>query len=425
MSITDAAGDADAIVADALSAYRRYDARPTAQGLFEVFNAISATDRLWRHGAYRAFDEALAAGAEDAALDHGRTILARDRNARGAVRLWLASRALLRRKRPAVADALLAMARDREELAFRAPLDLMLFRLRCRVQDGGYGALVERLIASEAPGLPHACVQWIRHRWRYEGPSASLLQDARALALRLRKGAKSVHEECLALALRLGDDEAVVSLLEGRRSLTGAEAHVLPLVGWRRTHTPHAAGSAAAAFMFDAFDEGARALEALIADDARTLAVIGNSPCEKGRGKGQDIDARDGVVRFNRFEGLEDFADDYGARFTHHARGPANDWALHARSHAARRAIFVQSDFLYTPRQWGAFAPLAEAGVELSCLPTGSHRALQAQLHAEPSLGLAFCAYAKSVRPSLSREDCFGFSFVDQIGDGAESAHLQ
>jgi hypothetical protein len=150
-----------------------------------------------------------------------------------------------------------------------------------------------------------------------------------------------------------------------------------------------------------------------------SLAIVGNSPCEQGLGKGPSIDAHEEVVRFNYFELRPEFTPDYGQRFTLHARGPSASDELNARSAQLGQAVICNYDFTQLPRNWQRFLTLHQHGIHFACLPVGFHQPLQRELQAEPSLGLAFCAYAQSIRGVLPRESCFGFSFVDQLA-GAE-----
>ena len=45
----------------------------------------------------------------------------------------------------------------------------------------------------------------------------------------------------------------------------------------------------------------------------KTIAVVGNGPCEIGKGKGKEIDAHDIVIRFNEFH-TKGYEQDYGTR---------------------------------------------------------------------------------------------------------------
>ena len=46
----------------------------------------------------------------------------------------------------------------------------------------------------------------------------------------------------------------------------------------------------------------------------KTVAVVGNSPCEKGLGKGAEIDAFDLVIRFNSGAVPDEHQNDYGSK---------------------------------------------------------------------------------------------------------------
>jgi hypothetical protein len=159
-----------------------------------------------------------------------------------------------------------------------------------------------------------------------------------------------------------------------------------------------------------------------LADRSKTLAIVGNSPCEIGKSKGDIIDAHDIVVRFNYFSTAPEHVRDYGTRFTIHVRGSKDDPELDKRSRLAATVVLTQGDVLYLVRGWKHPLRLHKDGVRMACMPAGSNLHLQQELLAEPSRGLAFCAFAKSVRGLLSHESCFGFSFTDQIAPNATKA---
>ena len=54
--------------------------------------------------------------------------------------------------------------------------------------------------------------------------------------------------------------------------------------------------------------------ENLLADAGAGIALVGNSPCEQGKGNGFEIDSHDIVIRMNDYKVASDFTHDYGEK---------------------------------------------------------------------------------------------------------------
>ena len=66
--------------------------------------------------------------------------------------------------------------------------------------------------------------------------------------------------------------------------------------------------------LFIEFKKNKDAFKGLVTN--KKVAIVGNSPCEKGKNKGQEIDAHDVVVRFNRIDKISGLEKDYGSKTT-------------------------------------------------------------------------------------------------------------
>jgi Glycosyltransferase family 29 (sialyltransferase) len=161
----------------------------------------------------------------------------------------------------------------------------------------------------------------------------------------------------------------------------------------------------------------------MIRDNRRSLAVVGNSPCEIGLGRGRMIDAHDLVARFNVFSTSEKFAADYGTKCNVHVRSLPEDEDANECSMVSNTILLSRADLIYRNRDWKNALQLARSGAKLSAFPIGFHQGLFKKLSGAPSSGIAFCALVKQERGVLSRSSCFGFAFVDQIGAKRTSAH--
>jgi hypothetical protein len=422
---------------DCVAAARAYRAKLSSQALFRVFETISATEELWRDPpagaaapisrfalfevALKARDFAMATNAASNALD-----LIQDPFERTALRIAMASRAQLAHEATPVAMMVLGEDRGANEWPSDLTIDQFLLRMRCRVVAEDNEPLLRQIIDSHHPLAAAVALEWVGARWRCEGPSQALVRDNLTLARQFKQNGRLL-QECLSQAF-LADRELIDPLLQEFPKLARGYCKLLPLARHLRDHPALAepmlsfAEISRHAALFDSFEAGTQSLRAMIASDA-SLAVVGNSPCERGRGAGGAIDAHDHVARFNFFPLLTEPDPDYGAKVTIHVRSPQTHPTLDASSLAAKWCVPCQADFTYRVRDWEQWFSLQQRGATLACLPPGAHVALRRRLRAEPSLGLAFLAYVEEVKGVLQRDQCFGFSFVDQIGPEATSAH--
>ncbi|MEJ0059390.1 MAG: hypothetical protein WDM79_07395 [Terricaulis sp.] len=423
---------------DSVDAARRYRDRPSTQSIYRVLEETSARPELWnahnRGGvredgsapsAFHQFEAAMAARDlnEAAALVLGYIAQLARPEERLAARIAFAARAILVHRALDVADRIVAHARTEHERPGDAALDQFLLRMRCRAESEQNIALLERIIASDHPGAPGAACDWMTFRWRYENAGRDTLNDNLALARRLKSNARLL-QECLAEAFVL-DPGTALAMLEERPDLARGYKTLLPLAVHLREHgagNADAADVAIHADLFDALVAAGRALTDFVTREP-SMAIVGNSPCERGRGAGSRIDAHGAVTRFNYFAINDENKRDYGEKLTIHARSPRKHPTLDASSARAAFTVFCQGDMTHAVRNWSHALTLRAQGVRLACLPLGSNTALWRALHAEPSLGLAFLNYVKTVRGALPRESCFGFSFTDQIGPDASPAH--
>ena len=134
------------------------------------------------------------------------------------------------------------------------------------------------------------------------------------------------------------------------------------------------------------------------------------------------MDSHDFVARFNLFSVDEQFASDYGRKCNIHVRHPEIAYS-NQTSLATDWIVINRPDLIYRQRNWDNVLDMFLAGANLATLPIGFHQPLYQALQGEPSGGITFCALVKAARGELPRDSCFGFSFVDQVGKHATSAH--
>ena len=415
------------------AAYERYRARPSGRYLFETFSECIAAS-WWTATApdltkvfYR-FEGALVHGdlVEAGRLAERTLAAVNEETTRGAIRFVLAARAALLHGALDLADEIVATQREPSDAPGAALVDSFLLRLRCRVAAAASNAnLFSRILEARPPSLGVAVREWLHHRWRYEGPTVEMLEEFLDLAAEYRLEDKPTLSACLALAARVNAWDRADELLERHPWLLTQYTNVLPLAAHLVATGRSQDGLQPFSDLYQYISAQTGEMCEELARTDLTIAIVGNSSCERGKGKGALIDAHDHVVRFNYFEVGIEHEVDYGAKFTIHGRGPGSSDELAKRSLVAARTVVCTYDFLYVPRNWCRLLDLWRQGARIACFPVGFHRQLQQELHAEPSLGLAFCALAASLRGGLDRNSCYGFSFVDQVDPEVDARYFR
>lgn len=159
-----------------------------------------------------------------------------------------------------------------------------------------------------------------------------------------------------------------------------------------------------------------------LSDPQRSVGVVGNSPCELGRGLGPRIDAHDLVVRFNGFSMADAFVPDYGSKVDIIARLP-EVLAKYGENQGARDIIVGGVRPLDRYRSWELVVRLLESGHRIGTYPPELHQQLIRRHKRAVSSGLTMAWTIASLRGNTDNVDFYGFSFLDQVGPAAASAH--
>ena len=420
---------------NSLWAYRQYQLDARSLWLRRVFDELVNREDIWSGqtklrglSSLHLFDSALSADDRASAEKIARAMIEgfADPLQQGASRVALAARALLVHDNLALCDRLLLEHRQGED-----PTDVEVERVLLTLSHEGAADLNRQLIGKflRAGYTPIGLVKaWTRSCWLYEGPSQELLQEIFSFGEKARKHHATIMREALALAFLLNDSSMVRRLLTSYPELEQSYDRVLPLAAYLTSSgassrlAPDRARISEFAELYAKLNDGTISLMDLLRDKNRSIAIVGNSPCEIGSGKGPWVDGHDLVARFNLFSISEKFACDYGRKCSIHVRLPEDENMNHELL-ASDWTVINRPDLIYRHRNWKNALALSIAGARLCSLPTGFHQALYRTLRAEPSAGITFCALVKAVRGHLPRRSCFGFSFVDQTGKSPTSAH--
>lgn len=144
----------------------------------------------------------------------------------------------------------------------------------------------------------------------------------------------------------------------------------------------------------------------------KSIAVVGNSPCEIGRNKGAEIDSHDVVIRFNNFSLDKDFIIDYGKK--------TNIWVLTpALNSILKRETLQEFDFILTPisnriipmDRFGVLNNWLQSGIKvvrIDCIDYLIHYDIRVM-----SLGLIVICYLLD-KVQFSNLTLYGFSLKEQ-----------
>src|SRR5690554_69130 len=169
-------------------------------------------------------------------------------------------------------------------------------------------------------------------------------------------------------------------------------------------------------------ENGCDKIDRIINDPKVKIAIVGNSPCEQGKGKGNEIDTYDYVIRFNRFN-TEKFSPDYGRKVDCVV---VTNGILHKIGGSCPSGL----DLMFTGEDPWVFHPdiaylkrFVEAFRYVSLINVDVYRDLARVLGAAPSSGLQVIARILKHRGKLNNVGLYGFSFDDQVGQNATSSN--
>ena len=366
------------LVSGSVEACRRYQLLPRSAWHRQIYAEIISREDVWSGdtnleglNSLPLFDAAAAAGDKAGAKKVAQSILSKlgDSLHRQTWRTIMAARALLVHDDLDICDRLLFELSEEEDPA-RAQIERVLLTLFHDDAVDLNRQLIEQLVVSDkAPLL--VLREWVRRCWLYEGATAAVLDEMLFCAERYKEPEDRLLllREPLALAFLLDDLSVVKRLLSTYPNLEQSYLYVLPLASYLASTglssrvTEKRAGILELARLHTQLDEDGRSLTALLRDQTRSIAIVGNSPCELGSGKGPLIDAHDMVARFNRFSVEGEFARDYGRKCTIHVRH-SQDVEVNEDSIASQWTVIDRPDLIYRERKWKNVLALNSSGVQ-------------------------------------------------------------
>jgi len=148
----------------------------------------------------------------------------------------------------------------------------------------------------------------------------------------------------------------------------------------------------------------------------KSVAVVGNSYLESGRGRGPEIDGHDIVIRFNNAPSEKIFAPDFGEKTTVLSRNLARKGF---KINSAAEVILIPDGLERRPlrrEMVKAFLAASRQGSLICGIPLGEYRSIMREADiTHLSNGAVVSAYVKRLVPEFSRRDLYGFShFLDE-----------
>ncbi|MCE8026967.1 polysaccharide pyruvyl transferase family protein [Billgrantia aerodenitrificans] len=153
----------------------------------------------------------------------------------------------------------------------------------------------------------------------------------------------------------------------------------------------------------------------------KNFAIVGNSSCEKGKERGEEINSHSEVVRFNHFKISSDYKIDYGEKTTVAVINISALDAIKKIPANVHTVIITAPDYLTTFMDHVAVISLMKKNIKVVVVEKGVTKKLIDILQASPSSGLQIC-YAFSLA-ATEKVSFYGFSFTDQIGSNASSSN--
>ncbi|MCV9962231.1 glycosyltransferase family 29 protein [Pararhizobium sp. BT-229] len=314
-----------------------------------------------------------------------------------------------------VVDEAPEWAREQEEILLNA---------LCRQFNGDALKLLEGAERQACWSDPAFRAIVVRYKALFTGPTDDLLQALHCHCEEFPKHAE-LRELLYSIAGEAGKLDFVKKLYPKDKAALERDAmSLLPLAHYLVVSgLSKSAKLQARSRLFESFQRGRDHLLAMLADGNGSIAVVGNSPVELGRGRGPLIDAHDIVIRFNDFVIDSPYDADYGAK----TNVVFQTYAISKQSYAPVKGddcLLVQRHAfnVFEPRDWEPVLQMAAAGQRFGYFPREAYILAARKLEATPSAGFAVANYMKHLRGALDRSDFFGFSFVDQLS-GSQKAH--
>lgn len=157
-----------------------------------------------------------------------------------------------------------------------------------------------------------------------------------------------------------------------------------------------------------------RELNSLLAQ-AKSIAIVGNSPVLRGQKCGKEIDSHDVVVRFNQYQSEQTQAEDTGEKLSLWVTAPGYRGPV---AHSAAQAIITGPNMVWWQQNW---EHLETYKGKLMGVPLSYWRECVQQLEAPPSAGFLVSYYLKE-QAEPKKINLYGFGYDQNSNSQYHSA---
>ena len=147
-----------------------------------------------------------------------------------------------------------------------------------------------------------------------------------------------------------------------------------------------------------------------------SYALVGNSPCEKGLDKGEEIDKNRHVIRFNNFSSNLKFSKDYGSKSTIWVKpGGFFDEVKERDLCDIELVVLGKPDIEYCHTDAvDHILYFKEKNVPVCTIPRNVYNEAFSELEGIPSMGALMTSWIYHYLGDISSNNLFGFSMTDQ-----------
>ncbi|KAB0504868.1 glycosyltransferase family 29 protein [Pseudomonas moorei] len=161
--------------------------------------------------------------------------------------------------------------------------------------------------------------------------------------------------------------------------------------------------------------------EKYILENSQSLAIVGNSPVEVSRRKGEIIDNHRKVVRFNSAIIDHPHCLDYGKKTNILITNPRYYETQRNRKYDLDFVIISDGNLFSTRDLYYKINDLIQFTDNICLIPRKVDLQLTQKIYASPSSGLKFLTWLYSINGTIRQKSLFGFSLTDQAHGVATS----
>jgi hypothetical protein len=154
--------------------------------------------------------------------------------------------------------------------------------------------------------------------------------------------------------------------------------------------------------------------EELVRSSRGRVAIVGNSPIELGKSRGEEIDSHEIVIRFNNFSTDAKYERDYGKKTDVWVRSITPGAVERRPNLRPRLVLFGLPVYWRKMNSQDTIVECAEAEQPCEEMPAHIYRGILARVGTSVSAGLAVIHWVRSISQMENPPSIFGFSMIDQ-----------